>query len=77
MFLDEPPNFPKLDSTSKLSDSLAESVPATINRELYKSKKYIPVALVLITECEYHDTFREILLALFDMLRVLPDKKET
>jgi hypothetical protein len=33
------------------------------------------VALVLVTECEYHDTFRQIILALFDMLRVLPEKK--
>lgn len=31
--------------------------------------------MVLVTECEYHDTFRQIILALFDMLRVLPEKK--
>jgi hypothetical protein len=31
--------------------------------------------LVLVTECEYHDVFKQIILALFDMLRVLPEKK--
>jgi hypothetical protein len=46
-----------------------------IDRELYKRKRYIPVALVLVTECEYHDVFKQIILALFDMLRVLPEKK--
>lgn len=30
----------------------------------------MPVALVLETETEYHDTFRQILLGLFDLIRI-------
>lgn len=40
------------------------------DEELYKKKRYVPVSLVLETETEYHDTFKQILLALFDMIRV-------
>jgi hypothetical protein len=32
-------------------------------------KKYIPVAFCIETETEFHDTFREILLHLFEMIR--------
>jgi hypothetical protein len=33
-------------------------------------KKYIPVAFCIETETEFHDAFREILLHLFEMIRV-------
>ena len=33
-------------------------------------KKYIPVAFCIETETEFHDVFREILLNLFEMIRV-------
>jgi len=33
-------------------------------------KRYIPVAFCIETETEYHDVFREILLSLFEMIRV-------
>jgi hypothetical protein len=36
----------------------------------YSDKRYVPVALVLETETEYHDVFRQIMLALFDLIRV-------
>ncbi len=38
--------------------------------QLYKSKRYVPVAMCLETETEYHDIFRKILLALFESIRV-------
>ena len=41
--------------------------------ELYKKKKYVPVALVIATETEYHDFFRQVILAMFDMIRVPPE----
>ena len=40
--------------------------------QLYERKRYVPVALCLETETEYHDVFRKILLTLFDEIRV-PD----
>lgn len=33
-------------------------------------KKYIPVAFCIETETEFHDVFRDILLSLFEMIRV-------
>jgi hypothetical protein len=39
-------------------------------RRLYESKRYVPVALCISTETEFHDIFRQILLSLFDMIRV-------
>ena len=39
-------------------------------KKLYEKKRYVPVALVLETETEYHDVFRQILLSLFDLIRV-------
>lgn len=39
-------------------------------QELMKKKFYVPVAIVLETETEFHDTFRLILLSLFEMIRV-------
>ena len=55
VFLDEAPNF---DVNSNHSSSEKSPMGVGINRELYKKKRYIPVALVLVTECEYHDSFR-------------------
>ncbi len=43
------------------------------DEDLYKKKKYVPVALVLSTETEYHDFFRQVMLALFDMIRCPPE----
>jgi hypothetical protein len=37
---------------------------------LMSKKKYIPVAFCMETETEFHDVFKEILLALFEMIRV-------
>jgi len=34
----------------------------------------VPVALVLETLTEFHDFFREVLLALFDLIRVPPER---
>ena len=39
-------------------------------QELSENKRYVPVALCLETETEYHDTFRQIMLALFDLIRI-------
>ena len=44
-----------------------------LDEELYKKKNYIPVALVMLTATEYHDFFRQIMLAMFDMIRVPPE----
>jgi len=52
------------------SDVMSDS---NFDEELYKKKRYVPVSLVLETETEYHDTFKQILLALFDMIRVPPE----
>ena len=38
--------------------------------ELYNQKRYVPVAFCLQTETEYHDMFREILISLFESIRV-------
>jgi hypothetical protein len=46
---------------------------SNFDEDLYKKKRYVPVALVLETETEYHDAFRQILLALFDLIRVPPE----
>ena len=37
---------------------------------MISKKKYIPVAFCIETETEFHDIFREILLTLFEMIRV-------
>lgn len=34
-----------------------------------ENKRYVPVALCLETETEYHDTFRQIMLSIFDLIR--------
>ena len=39
---------------------------------MLNKKKYIPVAFCIETETEFHDVFKDILLALFEMIRV-PD----
>ena len=44
-----------------------------IDEELFKKKRYVPVAMVLETDTEYHDLFRKILLAFFDLIRVPPE----
>ena len=38
--------------------------------ELSENKRYVPVALCLETETEYHDSFRHIMLSLFDLIRI-------
>lgn len=40
---------------------------------MFKKKWYVPVAMVIETDTEYHDFFRQVLLALFDMIRVPPE----
>ncbi|CDW84178.1 UNKNOWN [Stylonychia lemnae] len=38
--------------------------------QLMEKKRYVPVALCLETETEYHDVFKQIMLALFDLIRI-------
>jgi len=58
--------------TITLEDAVSDS-NYNLDEELYKKKKYIPVALVMLTATEYHDFFRHIMLAMFDMIRVPPE----
>ena len=60
-------------TTDQIIDDPVSDSNSNIDDELYKKKKYVPVALVLSTETEYHDFFRQILLAMFDMIRVPPE----
>lgn len=53
--------------------SMLEDSEAYIDEDLFNKKRYVPVALVIETETEYHDIFRQVLLALFDMIRVPPE----
>ena len=38
-----------------------------------EKKRYVPVALCLETETEFHDVFKQIMLSLFDLIRI-PEK---
>jgi hypothetical protein len=44
-------------TTEQLEDPISDS-NSNLDDELYKKKKYVPVALVVATETEYHDFFR-------------------
>jgi len=55
----------------QLYESEAES--AYLDEDMFKKKWYVPVAMVIETDTEYHDFFRQVLLALFDMIRVPPE----
>lgn len=46
---------------------------APLNQELFQKKRYVPVAMVMETETEYHDFFKQLMLALFDLIRVPPE----
>lgn len=57
-------------ANARLSNKFLGSEQMAQLEKLYQKKRYVPVALCLETETEYHDVFRKILLALFDEIRV-------
>ncbi len=58
-------------TTYNENDQKSES---NFDEDLYKKKRYVPVALVLSTETEYHDFFKQLMLAMFDLIRVPPEE---
>lgn len=45
--------------------------------KLKNQKAYVPVALVICTEIENHDIFRDILIEMFDSIREPASKQQT